>query len=380
MTTTTKQPRKAADARPDDIDLDMPQIPIASPEVDAGLRKGAAVQTAVADASANVADMHLLRGIGPDQLPSESAIDSETARLQAEADVKTLVQDITGEALTINAEKSLGDETHAALDAANRVEEARARVTVHQDYLDGMTLDSDGTDWSDPVPTKDRRVRNGIHFWSMMVGVGLAESALAYMVWQYAGSTGDDFNSVASNVAAVVMSALALAGLPHLFVPWFNRPRRGGAGSPWNLLIALIPLTAVGLAVMRASYIVSQAPDSEMGWWLHFVMWLLMFLVPPTFVFIHGMATHNPHLGLYLDAVSELSEAEAALATAQTAQRSADARVKRTRAGRLAIKDIYQTYRDEVIPASGEAAKDEYRKELTRQLGDPEFTGALGSR
>ena len=163
-------------------------------------------------------------------------------------------------------------------------------------------------------------------------------------------------------------------------MPAFARARRGGVRSAWGGLLLLVPLIAGGLAAIRTAYIADISNGEPLlGYGGMFVLWFLMFLTAPVFVFVGGIFTHNPHRDRYLEVTAQLEAAKRDAAAAREVAELDGARVKRAVVGRDANRPIHDHYRDHVIPSVGEEAKDEYRRELSRQLHDPEFTGALVS-
>lgn len=370
-----------SDALRPDTDLEMPRPPSVSPEMDAGLRRHQAMQNAAADAAALAVDTHLLRGITTNNLPSESAIDAETARLQAEIGVTKEVNQVIGEVMLINAETTESLSVAKADAAAQVVANLQAAIAVEREILNEERTDPDGTSWFDDIPANPPTRWHKLRKWLVVLIVVLAESYMSYLAWQFVSASGDDWTQVLGDLSPVALSALVLAGLPHLFVPAFARARRGGARSGWGALLLLVPLIAAGLAAIRTTYIAdSSGGEPALGFAGMFTVWFLMFLSAPVFVFVGGIFTHNPHRDRYLELIAQLEEAKHTRTAAMEVAEYDGARVKRAVVGRDANRPIHDHYRDHVIPAVGEDAKAVYRRELSRQLHDPEFTGALVSR
>lgn len=364
-----------------DVDLDMPQPPLVSPETDPALRLLTAQQAAAADAIARTVDTHLLEAIGSDDLPAERQIDSETAVLQAESTVHRQVKQVIGEALVINAEASESIAIDARQAASEALARAEARRDLEQSFLRGETLDPDGACWYDVIPFRRppfwKRALNVV-FASTIIGL---EGLMSFASWQYAAASGTEWWQLLTDLGPVALSTLALSALPLVFVPGFARARRGGVNDAWHALIAVVPLAALGLAALRTHYVATAwQGEPPLGIFGMGALWFLMFIAAPLFVFIGGVVTHNPHRSAYLEAVDDVTASMRVGAESERAVHDATARVRRARAGRDAVPAMYDAVREDALPASGEHAKAIYRTELSRSIQDPAFTGGLVAR
>jgi|GEM_PF-6073612 len=385
MTVSPIDRTPSSDDRTPAIDLNIAQRPALSPEADIGIRRSKAEQDAAADARSLVADKRLVDALRPDELPTEQLIDEETERLNQEADLHARDHDLIGEVHEITAESEITIARRAVTNAAEKEQGAQAKVDAERRYLEGSRLEPDGSQWSDPVPSpgsersgRGRRVFGTVCFWIVYLA---GETTASFLAWRHALNLGLDAMGIVLTAGAVVLTTLVLSIAPHRCVPSLARAHRGGRIGLPVLALLIVPLAGVFVAATRAGYDAEQAGQTfgSPAWWGFLLGWAALLLALPLFVTIAAARKHNPHRKLYLAQMEELAAARDARIRAEDDLERSQCRERVAQAGRAAVADMYRDY-PQVVAAAGEEAKATYRRELTRQVGAPDFTGSLLSR